>query len=132
MAYDEGEDDTRKRGRLKERGERWKKRGDQLFGERDQYNSLFQAQAEIFYPERADPAGARVPTAFEVKGKARDFARAVLASAPERSSLRGKVGFDDLVRNMAVVAAAVQAEKGYLPHDVQLMAAYEMLQGKLV
>ncbi|NBZ86768.1 DEAD/DEAH box helicase [Stagnihabitans tardus] len=85
-----------------------------------------------FYPERAEPAGARVPTAFAVKGKAREFARAVLASAPERSSLRGKVGFDDLVRNMAVVAKAVQAEKGYLPHDVQLIAAFEMLQGKLV
>ncbi len=53
MAYDDGEDAVSK-GRMKERAEKWRKRGDQLFVAKDAYNSLFQACAEIFYPERAD------------------------------------------------------------------------------
>lgn len=50
MAYDS----EMTKGRLKERGQKWRQRGDQLFVSKDAYSSLFQAQAEIFYPERAD------------------------------------------------------------------------------
>lgn len=76
MAYDESEDNLKKRGRLKERGERWKRRGDQLFTKRDQYNSLFQAQAEIFYPERADFFGDR--------GKGDERYDGIFTSVPQR------------------------------------------------
>jgi hypothetical protein len=59
MAFGESEQTTASRGRLNERGERWLKRGNALFVEKDAFNQLFQAEAEIFYPERADFFGDR-------------------------------------------------------------------------
>jgi len=76
MAFESGGNDEIKRGRMRERGEKWKKRGDQLFTERDQYNSLFQAQAEIFYPERADFFGDRAKGDERYEG--------VFTSVPQR------------------------------------------------
>ena len=47
-------DQENHRGQMRERAKKWRKRGDVRFKKQQQHNLLWQAQAEIFYPERAD------------------------------------------------------------------------------